>query len=294
LPKNLEGYYQEIGRAGRDGEPAHALLFYSWGDYTQLTRFIDDSPATKEFKALQRAKLERMWQYANAMSCRTNLVLNYFGEYRVETCGQCDNCLNPPKFFDGTTYSKMAISGVIRAEEKIGQGLLIDLLRGSFKQEVKAAGLDGLKTFGVGRDVPLRHWQFYLNQMINQGVLSVDFSDSSYLKTTPLSTKILKDEYQLELADYVDLSKVKVEKKPKLKALEEDYNEELFQQLRSWRSKLASEKGVPPYIIFGDRTLKAIASHLPKNNMELLNIDGIGKKKLEQYGMEVLEMCHGY
>ncbi len=294
MPKNLESFYQEIGRAGRDGEPSQSLLFYGWGDYIQLKKFIDEGQAEDTFKKVQTAKLERMWQFANAFNCRTNFILNYFGEYRLEGCGHCDNCLEPPKYIDGTTYSKMAISGILRSGQSITQSLLVDLLRGSYKYEVKQLGLDKLKTYGVGREVPQRHWVFYVNQMINQGILSIDFSDSSRLKTTPLSHEVLKDEFKVELAQFVDLAKKKVEKPVKNAVDISAYNEELFSQLKSWRLRIAKEKKVPPYVIFNDRTLKGIAASVPKTKMSLLTVNGVGEKKLEDYGESVLELTNRY
>ena len=192
MPKNIESYYQEIGRAGRGGESSKALLFYSWGDRLILQKFIDESPAQQQFRDVQNAKLERMWQYASAQSCRTNFVLNYFGEFKSEPCGHCDNCLNPPQIVDGTKYAQMALSAIIRSGEKLGFNLLIDVLRGSYKREVTNEGLDKIKTFGVGRDLPVAHWAHYLTQIINQGIIQIDYSDYSRLKKTPLSDAVSK------------------------------------------------------------------------------------------------------
>ena len=295
MPKNLEGYYQEIGRGGRDGEPARALLFYSWGDMSQLMRFVQEGEASEHFKYIQSAKLERMWQYANAPSCRTNFILNYFGEYRTEGCGHCDTCLEPPELFDGTTYAKMAISGVIRTQESLNVGLLMDLLKGSYKQEAKALGLQDIKTFGAGRNVTYPEWTSYLNQMINQGVLRVDFKDRSKIKTTPLSGEVLKDQFQVDLAAYQKPSKSQPKPKKEKKDMETlVYDDELFERLRSWRTQLAKEMKMPPYIILNDRTMKFICAALPKSSEELLAIEGIGKGKLEKYGLKIMELVTEY
>jgi ATP-dependent DNA helicase RecQ len=202
MPKNIEGYYQEVGRAGRDGLQSHALLFYSWGDFVKLKQFIDDSEASATFKDVQAAKLERMWQYATALSCRTNLVLNYFGEFRANHCDHCDNCLNPHEFFDGTTYAQMAISAVARTNQSAGMNLLIDILRGSNRQEVRDRGFDMIKTYGVGRKLPFGAWRDYITQIVNKGALAIDFTDKSNLKLTPLSKDVIYGQARIDLAHY--------------------------------------------------------------------------------------------
>lgn len=294
MPKNLEGYYQEIGRAGRDGSPSEALLFYSWGDMSQLMRFVTESDASEHFKYIQSAKLERMWQFADASSCRTNFILNYFGEYRTENCGHCDNCLYPPEFIDGSTYAKMAISGVIRTNEQLTMSLLMDLLKGSYKQEAKALGLDQIKTFGAGRNLTYPEWSSYLNQMINQGLLRVDFTDKSKIKTTPLSRQVLDDSLKVDLAAFRKKTKA-AKKEPRTRTNIDDlvYDENLFEQLRSWRLKLARQLKMPPYIILNDRTMKLICAERPQTSASLLAIEGIGKGKLEKYGEEILSMVKG-
>lgn len=290
MPKNVEGYYQEIGRGGRDGEKARALLFYSWADMTMLQRFVDESNASFEFKKVQSAKLDRIWQYSNTLNCRTNFILNYFGEYRSDPCGHCDNCLNPPKFIDGTQYTQMALSAIIRSNEKIGINLLIDVLRGSQKQEIRNQRLDQIKTFGVGRMIPTSHWHYYINQMISQGIIQIDFSDYSRLKKTPLSADVLKNKTKIQLAEFVKREKAKP---PKIEKLDLDYtgiDKDLFQKLRTWRASIAKAKGVPAFTVFHDKTLKQIAVSTPTSEIELLAIDGIGHAKLMNYGPALLEI----
>ena len=292
MPKNIEGYYQEIGRGGRDGNYANALLFYSWGDFLNLQKFIDDSEATQQFKAVQRAKLSRMWEYATANSCRTNLVLNYFGEYRSEKCNHCDNCLNPQELFDGTKYAQMALSAIIRTHEHVGLNLLVDILRGSSKQEIRQANYDKIKTFGVGREVPFTHWKHYITQMVNQGIISIDYSDYNRLKTTPLSKKVIHNETKIELAKFVSPEERKKVVVEKIQYTDSDADIYLLRALKKWRKEKANSLNIPAFVILHDKSLRQIASVIPKAENELLNIEGIGQAKLQKYGSEIMAIIN--
>ncbi len=288
MPKNIEGYYQEIGRGGRDGDPAEALLFYSWADFLNLQSFVDRSDAHETFKNVQRAKLERMWEFATAASCRTNLVLNYFGEYRNHKCNHCDNCISPPKLMDGTRHAQMALSAVIRCGESVGMNMLIDVLRGSYKQEVRAAGFDRIKTFGAGREIPFLDWKHYITQMINQGLLSIDFTDHSKLKRTPLGLPILKNEAKVHLTEFIAQRKSVKTQKAQTDLLPDDVDQGLMARLKSWRLDLARAQGLPAYVILTNKSLEQIAAHKPENATQLLNVDGIGQAKLTKYGDQIL------
>ncbi|MBK9734279.1 MAG: DNA helicase RecQ [Saprospiraceae bacterium] len=292
MPKNLEGYYQEIGRSGRDGTPARALLFYSWGDYIMLKKFIDDSPAIETFKIVQYAKLDRMWEYASANECRTNLVLNYFGEYRSEPCMHCDNCLAPPKSVDATLIAQKALSAIVRTNENVPMNLLIDILRGSFRAEVREGGYDQIKTFGAGKDISYINWKIYITQLINQGYIRIDYTDHFKLKTTPLTRAVLFEEKKVRMVD-LTFSELIVEKekpKPKKRIIED----ELMQKLKEWRSDLARQKQVPAYVIFSDKVFENIVSEKPSTTADLLRVEGIGKVKMEQYGKDILAIIQGY
>ncbi len=290
MPKNLEAYYQEIGRAGRDGKESVAHMFASWGDFIMLKRFIDDGDGKQDFKEVQLAKLERMWEYASTTDCRTNGVLSYFGEYKNENCGHCDNCLNPPIKKNGTIPAQKILSAIWRSNQSIGMELLIDVLRGSQKHEIRERGLDRIKTFGVGRDTSRPVWKNYIIQLLNKGVISVNYSQGSTLKWTPLSTPVLKGEKSIELAEFVPTEKkVVTTKKPKV-ALNVDTS--LLGKLKAWRLEQARHRSVPAYVILTNKAIEEIASEKPTNNIELIEINGIGNTKLNLYGEAILEIVN--
>ena len=289
LPKNIEGYYQEIGRSGRDGLDAECLLFYSWADKMRLQQFIDEGEGNTTFKRVQTEKLNRMWECSTAPSCRTNLILNYFGEFRAEGCGHCDNCLNPPKVFDGTVLAQKALSAVYRTHQRAKTDILIDILRGSSRQEILANNYNEIKTYGAGRDLPFLDWKDYITQLLNQGLISIDYSHGSALKATPLSKAVLSGEKKVDL--------VKFEKsKPAAKKISKGQlvTDELFEKLRQWRLLTAKARGVPAYAVFTDATLKEIVKAKPIVAEDLLMIEGIGVKKKEDYGDHVLEVIRDY
>ena len=293
MPKNIEGYYQEIGRGGRDGESSRALLFYSWGDQINLKKFIDDSRANADFKQVQSAKLERIWEFATAFNCRTNLILNYFGEYRSEPCGHCDNCLQPPVLFDGTTYAQMALSGVVRTKEKVGVNLLIDILRGSHRNEVTAWDYDKLKTFGVGSASSYLEWRHYITQMLNQGLVSIDYTDHSVLKVTPLSDEVLRGNRDIFLGKFVPKEKkIKVKKEAKIAPEIGNQDPDILEKLKEWRSLTAKKRRVPAYVILHDKAIAQLASMKLNDVSELLDIDGIGAVKLKKYGDAIMEILN--
>jgi ATP-dependent DNA helicase RecQ len=293
MPKNLEGYYQEIGRAGRDGSPAKALLFYSWADYLMLKKFVDDSNALEDFKTVQYAKLDRMWEYASANECRTNIVLNYFGEYRSQPCGHCDNCLLPPKSREASEIAQKALSAVVRCSENVGLNLLIDVLRGSYRAEVREGGYDQIKTFGAGKDISYINWKIYITQLINQGYVRIDYTDHFKLKTTPLSKAVLFDGKKVHLVDLTYTDQV-AEAAPKPKQKKIILEDQLIQKLKEWRTEQARNKQVPAYVIFADKVFENIAASKPLTLADLLNVEGIGKVKMEQYGKDIISIVQGF
>ena len=293
LSKNIESYYQEIGRAGRDGSAAEALLFYSYADITLLKRFIDDSDADSVYKEVQHAKLDRIWDFANTAHCRTNIILNYFGEYKSEGCMHCDNCLNPPELFDGTRYTQMALSAVKRTDEKLNLNLLIDVLRGSGRQEIMMNGYQHIKTYGVGREIPSKDWRSYISQMIQQGFMSIDYSAQGRVRLTPLAQEILFEGQVVKLAKFVWQEK-KAKPKRAARVTEFEVDEPLFERLRKLRSAMAKEQGVPAYVIFPNKTLEELSAVKPVDEISFSLINGVGRQKLEKYAEAFIGEIKGY
>nr|WP_276169173.1 DNA helicase RecQ [Zobellia alginiliquefaciens] len=275
LPKNIEGYYQEIGRGGRDSLPAKALLFYSFADVAQLRRFI----STSENADVEYAKLERMQQFAEALSCRRIALLNYFGEHMTENCGNCDICNRPPKYFDATVLTQKICSGVARLKEKEAMGMLVDVLRGAQNAQVYEKGYQHVKTYGAVKDVSWQDLQQYIIQLLNQGVLSINFREGGRLALTPLAKQVLFEGQHIQLAILEKKEKTKVKKTSKAKAASSG----LFEKLRVLRQQIAAEQNVPAYVVFSDASLKDMEAKLPKNETEFMEVSGVGQAKLEKY-----------
>lgn len=275
MPKNIEGYYQEIGRGGRDGLKAHALLFYSYADVMQLQKFALGT----QTQEIQIAKLERMQQFAEALSCRRKALLNYFGEFITQDCGNCDICKNPPTYFDGTLIAQKICSAVVRLQEKEAIGLVIDVLRGSNNQQVFEKGYQHIKTFGAAKDISWRDLQQYIIQLLNQGVLEIWFHQGGRLLLTSQAKQILFEGKQIKLAT---LSKQQAKTK-ELKETSAVKTKELFEKLRVLRAVYAKDMGVPAYVIFSDASLKDMEQKKPTTMEGFSKISGVGKAKLEKY-----------
>ena len=284
LPKNIESYYQEIGRAGRDGNAASTLLFFSLGDAKILRQFIDQSTAHEDFKMIQRTKLNRMIEFGQASNCRTNFILSYFGEHRKKTCGHCDNCLHPTKFFDGTIIAQKALSAAKRLNEGVAINTLVDVLRGSQSSEIRRKGYNQIKTFGSITDLKREDLIQYIGQLINQGYFEIDFADYNKLTITPLGADVLYKDAKVSLTVTID-RKVKqpIENK------KEHYEVGLFETLKVLRLKLSKEANLPAYAIFNDNTLKEMSRVKPLFKDDLLDISGIGKHKIHHYGSHFIE-----
>lgn len=295
LPKNMEGYYQEIGRCGRDGTPADAILYYNVGDLIMLTQFAQDGKLAE----LNIAKLQRMQQFAEANNCRRKILLTYFGETATENCGNCDSCKNPRPIFDGTRIAQMALSASTRCNQEVGVNMLIDVLRGSTRSEVMEKNYHTLKTYGVGKQNSFKEWQQFILQLINLGVFEIAFDEGYTLKITDFGKEILAGKQTLQLTE-VERESI-TEKRTRKKKLIEDIekviqtaDEQLFQELRQTRLYISKAEKVPPYVIFSDATLRAMAASLPLTSHELLDVSGVGKRKLELYGEDFLNVIRKF
>ena len=284
LPKNLEGYYQEIGRAGRDGLPAETLLYYNMRDFVLYSQFADSGANT----TMQKEKLNRMLQFAEAKSCRRKILLSYFGEHLTKNCGNCDVCENPPKDFDGTILSQKALSGIARMGEKDGITLLINVLRGSNNADIHSNQFFNLKTYGIGKDVSFFDWRDYVIQMANQGLIEIMYSENSALKISPVGWEVLKGERTIRLTTPLKSEDRKKTQKTVGTAIGIAENKDLFTALKRIRYGISKEEKMPAYIIFSDKSLKSMANELPTTENEFLAISGVGMNKMEKYGEEFM------
>lgn len=294
LPKNIESYYQEIGRAGRDGARADALLFYSYGDVAVLQEIISKNES--ENTEIQLAKLERMKQYAEALACRRRILLSYFSEDLSQNCGNCDVCSNPPQLFDGTVLAQKALSAVYRMREESGIGMLIDVLRGSGKKEIFEKGYQDLKTYGAGRDVGYGEWQHYLHQLINLGYIELAPDRHNVACLTPASHRVLFDGEKVALVRMATVRERMEAEQAKVKVTKERQRSrgELFEELRQLRLRLSQKQGIPPYLVFSDATLEEMAAVVPRDEWDMQDISGVGEKKMQQFGVEFLKAINDY
>jgi ATP-dependent DNA helicase RecQ len=282
MPKNIEGYYQEIGRCGRDGLDAKALLFHSYSDVIQLRKFI--TGASNE--EVQIAKLERMKQFSEATTCRRKILLSYFGELLSENCGNCDVCKNPPQVFNGTIIAQKALSVITRLNENEAIGTVIDVLRGAHNAAILDKGYNKLKSHGVGSEISWRDWQQYIIQLINQGYCEIAFHKNNALRLTQFSKKVLFENATVSLTKAVDIKEQQIlQKEPKVTKAKKDT---LFERLRKLRHQIALDENIPAYLVFSDATLKEMERARPMSESDLLEISGVGQRKLEVYGDEFI------
>ena len=308
MPKSIESFYQEIGRAGRDGAPADTVLFYSMADIITLRSFCEESGQ----KSVNLEKLRRMEEYAESRVCRRRILLNYFGETSSKDCGHCDVCNNPPRTFDGTVLTQKALSAVVRAGEKIAVGTCIEILRGMQTPAVARNHYNELKTFGVGKDVSVRDWQAYMLQMLQMGFFEVAYNMHNQMKVTPLGWKVLKGEHQVSLAIMENEERAPRQQRvnrpsrgssiPVVHAERVIFEDEmagvedkkLFEYLRKIRKNLADEQGYPPYIVLSDKSLHELMKMKPTTLQAFGLISGIGEFKIKKYGNTFIKAIKKY
>lgn len=330
MPKSIESFYQEIGRAGRDGAPADTVLFYSMADIITLRSFCEESGQ----KSVNLEKLRRMEEYAESRVCRRRILLNYFGETSSKDCGHCDVCNNPPRTFDGTVLTQKALSAVVRAGEKIAVGTCIEILRGMQTPAVARNHYNELKTFGVGKDVSVRDWQAYMLQMLQMGFFEVAYNMHNQMKVTPLGWKVLKGEHQVSLAimeneelqnrnqrgrssrgraagshlgygggsssgSHLPFGDHNIPVVHAERVIFEDEmsgveDKKLFEYLRKIRKNLADEQGYPPYIVLSDKSLHELTRMKPTTLQAFGLISGIGEFKIKKYGNTFIKAIKKY
>ncbi len=308
MPKSIESFYQEIGRAGRDGAPADTVLFYSMADIITLRSYCEESGQ----KSVNLEKLRRMEEYAESRVCRRRILLNYFGETSSKDCGHCDVCNNPPRTFDGTVLTQKALSAVVRAGEKIAVGTCIEILRGMQTPAIARNHYNELKTFGVGKDVSVRDWQTYLLQMLQMGFFEVAYNMHNQMKVTPLGWKVLKGEHQVSLVIVENEERAPRQQRvnrpsrgssiPVVHAERVIFEDEmagvedkkLFEYLRKIRKNLADEQGYPPYIVLSDKSLHELTKMKPTTLQAFGLISGIGEFKIKKYGDTFIKAIKKY
>jgi ATP-dependent DNA helicase RecQ len=279
LPRSIESYYQEIGRAGRDGMPAEALLLFDEKDAARIRQWISTGE-NPERNSVELQKFAAMEAFGEAQTCRRQILLNYFAEYSAGHCGNCDICLDPPKAFDGTVDAQKVLSCVFRLRQSVASQYLIDVLRGKQLKRILENGHDKLTTFAVGKDKSDAYWHNIINQLIHRGFLRVDITQNAMLKLTEEARPILQQAQKLQLA----VPRLSLDLSIKAQLITQDYDRALFAKLKYLRKTIAEQDDVPPFVVFSDATLADMADKFPESEFDFLDIHGVGQTKLERYG----------
>ncbi len=291
LPKSVEAYYQETGRGGRDGEPADAWMVYGLQDVVRLGRMVDESQADPAHKRIERTKLDGLLGWCELTTCRRQALLNYFGEPSSAQCGNCDVCLNPPVTWDATEAAQKALSCVYRTGQRFGAAYVTDVLRGEHTDRIKLNGHDQLTTFGIGTDISDQQWRSIFRQLVVRGYLTVDHAHHGALKLSEDSRALLKGDAELQLRE--DQTKAKKRRRKSTYKLEIE-DEDLMEALRDLRKEIATEAGIPPYVVFHDATLLEMVELRPNTAANLLELTGIGQAKLSKYGDQFLQVIKAH